>query len=73
MIKIITNLFTSDKRFLIGLFLILSFSFSYGQEVNKPRVGSSPDKSLLIKGGQQEGPGTGNSIEVPDDDAVPVV
>ncbi|WP_271394033.1 choice-of-anchor L domain-containing protein, partial [Aequorivita sinensis] len=69
MIKIITNLFTSDKRFLIGLFLILSFSFSYGQEVNKPRVGSSPDKSLLIKGGQQEGPGTGNSIEVPNDDA----
>lgn len=33
MIKIITNLFTSDKRFLIGLFLILSFSFSYGQQV----------------------------------------
>ncbi|MCG2432070.1 choice-of-anchor L domain-containing protein, partial [Aequorivita xiaoshiensis] len=69
MIKIITNLFTSDKRFLIGLFLILSFSFSYGQEVIKPRVGSSPDKSILIKGGQQEGPGTGNSIEVPNDDA----
>ncbi|MCB0452960.1 MAG: choice-of-anchor L domain-containing protein, partial [Aequorivita sp.] len=63
MFKIITKLFTSDKRFLIGLFLILSFSF-YGQEITKERVGYSPDKSINTRG-----PGTGNSILVPNNDA----
>ncbi len=64
MFKIITKLFTSDKRFLIGLFLILSFSF-YGQEISKGRVGYSPDKS----NNTSKGPGTGKSILVPNDDA----
>ncbi|WP_347374336.1 choice-of-anchor L domain-containing protein, partial [Aequorivita sp. Q41] len=68
MFKIFTKLFTSDKRFLIGLILIFAFSFGYGQQTEKVRVGNSPEKSknegLFFKG-----PGGAGSILVPNDDA----